>query len=89
MLSLDPLKSAKFYTLSNSYEGIIESHHLLLYVLTDGKNVKFGEIHGSGVGKTPEQAVTDSYNNKRNQFENHYILAFIVIDKKEHKEKGL
>jgi superfamily II DNA or RNA helicase len=87
MLSLDPLKSAKFYTLSNSYEGIIESHHLLLYVLTDGKNVKFGEIHGSGVGKTPEQAVTDSYNNKRNQFENHYILAFIVIDKKEHKEK--
>lgn len=86
MLTLDTSKS-KSYILSDSYKGIIESHHLLLYVLTDGKNVKLGEIHISGVGKTPEEVIQCSYRNKRDQFENTYILAFIVIDKKEHKEK--
>jgi superfamily II DNA or RNA helicase len=86
MLTLDTSKS-KLYIFSDSYKGIIESHHLLLYIRTDGKNVKLGEIHSSGVGKTPEEAIQYSYGNKRDQFENTYILAFIVIDKKEHKEK--
>lgn len=86
MLTLDTSKS-KLYIFSDSYKGIIESHHLLLYIRTDGKNVKLGEIHSSGVGKTPEEAIQYSYGNKRDQFENTYIIAFIVIDKKEHKEK--
>jgi superfamily II DNA or RNA helicase len=85
MLKLDTLKS-KLYIFSNSYKGIIESHHLLLYVRSDGKNAKLGEIHSSGVGKTPEQAVEDSYS-VREQFTDTYILALIVIDKQEVKNK--
>ena len=85
MLKFDTSKS-KLYIFSNSYEEIIESHHLLLYVRSDGKNAKLGEIHSSGVGKTPEQAVEDSYT-VREQFTDTYILALIVIDKKELKKK--
>lgn len=85
MIKLDTSKS-KLYIFSNSYEGIIESHHLLLYVRSDGKNAKLGEIHSSGVGKTPEQAVEDSYT-VREQFTDTYILALIVIDKQELKKK--
>jgi superfamily II DNA or RNA helicase len=85
MLKLDTSKS-KPYIFSNSYEGIIESHHLLLYVRSDGKNAKLGEIHSSGIGKTPEQAVEDSYT-VREQFTDTYILALIVIDKQELKKK--
>jgi superfamily II DNA or RNA helicase len=85
MLKLDTSKS-KPYIFSNSYEGIIESQHLLLYVRSDGKNAKLGEIHSSGIGKTPEQAVEDSYT-VREQFTDTYILALIVIDKQELKKK--
>jgi len=85
MLKLDTSKS-KLFILSDSYKGIIESSHLLLYVRSDGKNTKLGEIHSSGVGKTPEQAVEDSYT-VREQFTDTYILAFVVIDKKELKRK--
>ena len=85
MLKLDTSKS-KPYIFSDSYKGIIESHHLLLYVRSDGKNAKLGEIHSSGVGKTPEQAVEDSYT-VREQFTDTYILALIVIDKQELKKK--
>ena len=85
MLKLDTSKSEP-YIFSNSYKGIIESHHLLLYVRSDGKNAKLGEIHSSGVGKTPEQAVEDSYT-VREQFTDTYILALIVIDKQELKKK--
>ena len=85
MLKLDTSKS-KLFVLSDSYKGVIESSHLLLYVRSDGKNVKLGEIHTSGVGKTPEQAVEDSYS-VREQFTDTYILAFVVIDKKELKRK--
>jgi superfamily II DNA or RNA helicase len=85
MLKLDTSKS-KPYIFSDSYKGIIESHHLLLYVRSDGKNAKLGEIHSSGVGKTPEQAVEDSYT-VREQFTDTYILALIVIDKQEFKKK--
>jgi hypothetical protein len=85
MLKLDTSKS-KPYIFSDSYEGIIESHHLLLYVRSDGKNAKLGEIHSSGIGKTPEQAVEDSYT-VREQFTDTYILALIVIDKQELKKK--
>ena len=85
MLKFDTSKS-KLYIFSNSYEEIIESHHLLLYVRSDGKNAKLGEIHSSGVGKTPEQAVEDSYT-VREQFTDTYILALIVIDKQELKKK--
>ena len=85
MLKFDTSKS-ELYIFSNSYEEIIESHHLLLYVRSDGKNAKLGEIHSSGVGKTPEQAVEDSYT-VREQFTDTYILALIVIDKQELKKK--
>lgn len=85
MLKLDTSKSEP-YIFSDSYEGIIESHHLLLYIRSDGKNAKLGEIHSSGVGKTPEQAVEDSYT-VREQFTDTYILALIVIDKQELKKK--
>ena len=85
MLKLDTSKS-KPYIFSNSYEGIIESQHLLLYIRSDGKNAKLGEIHSSGIGKTPEQAVEDSYT-VREQFTDTYILALIVIDKQELKKK--
>ena len=85
MLKLDTSKS-DLYIFSNSYEGIIESHHLLFYVRSDGKNAKLGEIHSSGIGKTPEQAVEDSYT-VREQFTDTYILALIVIDKQELKKK--
>jgi len=85
MLTLDTSKS-KSYILSDSYKGIIESHHLLLYVRSNKKDFKLGEIHISGVGKTPEQAVKDSYT-VREQFTDTHILALIVIDKQELKKK--
>lgn len=85
MLKLDTAKS-KLYILSNSYKGIIESCHVLLYILSNGKNCKLGENYISGVGKTPEQAVKDSYT-VREQFTDTYILAFIVIDKQEFKKQ--
>lgn len=85
MLKLDTTKS-KPYVLSDSYKGIIEDNHVLLYVRSDGTNVKLGEIHSSGVGKTPEQAVEDSYTT-REQFTDTYIPALIIIDKKQNKKK--
>ena len=86
MLKLDTKKS-EFYIFSNSYKGIIESHHLLLYVRSNGKDAKLGEINSSGIGKTPEQALEDSYRSMREQFTDICIIAFIVIDKKELKNK--
>jgi len=86
MLKLDTKKS-EFYIFSNSYKGIIESHHLLLYVRSNGKDAKLGEIHSSGIGKTPKQALEDSYRSMREQFTDICIIAFIVIDKQELKNK--
>lgn len=85
MLKLDTTKSES-YIFSNSYKGIIESHHLLLYIRSNGKDAKLGEIYSSGVGKTPEQALEDSYT-MREQFTDTHILALIVIDKQELKKK--
>ena len=85
MLKLDTTKSES-YIFSNSYKGIIEQHHLLLYIRSNGKDAKLGEIYSSGVGKTPEQALEDSYT-MREQFTDTHILALIVIDKQELKKK--
>jgi len=77
------VEEAKTIVLSESFNGVLEEHHILLY-MKDG--VKLGEKF-EAVGKTPEEALRERYSDTSGMISNPVINRIYIADKFSDKEK--
>ena len=81
-------EKTKIIVLSKDFDGVLQPHHVALYIFADLDKKKLGEVW-EATGKTPQQAVTSRYSGSLSARTSDLIIDYIIIiDKIDGMMKG-